>query len=168
MKEIWKECKEQPIWLISNKGRVFSNYCNRCLKLQLVGASNNQKYYSVAINISGNIKHLKVHRLVAGAFIPNPDNKPHVNHKDGNKLNNSVKNLEWATVKENCVHAVETGLNKKRGQYNQNSKIKDKEIPHIKALYKIGFKQKQISAMYNVNQSAISRIVNNINYKKLY
>lgn len=55
-------------------------------------------------------KRLKIHRVVCEMFIPNPDNKPCINHKDGNKYNNHVSNLEWVTYQENTVHAFKTGL----------------------------------------------------------
>lgn len=67
-------------------------------------------YYAVMLWLGNKSKCAKVHRLVAEAFIPNPDNLPCINHKDGDKLNNQVTNLEWCTYQENMQHAVRTGL----------------------------------------------------------
>lgn len=64
----------------------------------------------VTIYIDKKGKRVKIHRLVANAFIPNPDNKPYVNHIDGIRSNNRVENLEWVTASENTRHAVDTGL----------------------------------------------------------
>ena len=72
--------------------------------------SRNKKYTVVTYTESGKQTSYYVHRLVAEAFIPNPDDKPQVNHKDGNPSNNNVENLEWVTSKENVAHAYEIGL----------------------------------------------------------
>lgn len=73
-----------------------------------------QGYVYVCLFKNNRQKTFRVNRLVALMFIPNPENKPEVNHKDGNKLNNCVSNLEWNTTKENIEHAYRTGLNKGR------------------------------------------------------
>lgn len=102
--------------VVTNKGRVFSRL-GRELKQQLSAVG----YYRVEIWHKGfGRKHL-VHRLVASAFIPNPNDKPQVNHKDGNKLNNDVENLEWVTQSENQIHAYRTNL--QRGFHVSGRKI---------------------------------------------
>ena len=80
--------------------------------------NKNKKEMKYFLNNSGyaviklNKKHFLIHRLAAIAFIPNPENKQYVNHIDGNKLNNSISNLEWVTMSENRLHALRTGLRK--------------------------------------------------------
>lgn len=105
MKEIWKDVKGfEGLYQVSNIGNV------RRKKHLLFKTLRN--YYGVKL-CKNNIKCFKyIHRLVAEAFIPNPDNKPQVNHIDGNKLNNNVNNLEWVTISENGKHAYKIGLEK--------------------------------------------------------
>ena len=100
MDEIWRDIEGyEGLYQISNKGRVKSLKWGkeRILKPGITGSG----YLKVLLCKNRMIKHIKIHRLVANAFIPNPENKPQVNHKDENKFNNSVNNLEWSTAKEN-------------------------------------------------------------------
>lgn len=76
----------------------------------ILSQSSQQDYKFVTLRIEGKQKRMRVHRLVAETFIPNPENKPFVNHIDGNRSNNNIKNLEWVTPSENTQHAVATGL----------------------------------------------------------
>lgn len=114
MKEIWKEIKEIDGYYVSNTGKIMCKYkkYGYCYKLKkeephiIIGHQENNGYIMCSINR----KKILVHRLVAKAFIPNPNNLPQVNHKDGNKLNNNADNLEWVTAGDNVRHAFKTGL----------------------------------------------------------
>jgi len=110
MEEIWKEIiGYEGFYEVSNSGRVRNLNTGRILKLytEKIG------YISTAISLNGKVKSFRIHRLVAVAFIPNPEKKKTVNHKDGNKLNNNDWNLEWATQLENNLHAVINDLIKR-------------------------------------------------------
>lgn len=109
MTEIWKVIEGTSGMVeVSNLGRVRSllRSCKTILKLQ----KDAKGYLRVRVTVNRQKLSFKVHREVAKAFIPNPANKPQVNHIDGNKTNNAVDNLEWATNKENAHHALENGL----------------------------------------------------------
>lgn len=91
---------------VSDSGEVFSKRSGKYLKL----AHKKNGYVYTELNVNGVTTYKRVHRLVAEAFIPNPENKPFVNHIDGNKSNNSVSNLEWVTGSENNIHAIKNNL----------------------------------------------------------
>lgn len=108
-------------------GRIFSLYCNRFMK-----PSPAQGYLHLALTDDNGklVKNIKIHRLVAKVFIPNPENKSQVNHKDGNKLNNHVNNLEWVTPSENTLHANVSGLRKPTFLTDLNKIPHESEIIH--------------------------------------
>lgn len=105
MEEVWRDVPEyEGLYQVSNKGNVKRDGRIKSQRIDKGG------YCTVGLSRNSVQKCLKVHRLVAGAFIPNPEEKRTVNHIDGNKQNNNVENLEWATHSENIIHANATGL----------------------------------------------------------
>lgn len=106
--EVWKVIPDTDgKLLVSNTGKIKSLLRDeRILKTQ----RDRKGYHRLRVTINREKRAYKVHRLVAEAFIPNPERKPQVNHINGNKSDNSAGNLEWVTNKENCYHARDTGL----------------------------------------------------------
>lgn len=95
----------EGLYEVSNLGRVKSLPKYRQGERILKSKSYKKFYYSVVLYKDGKCDKLLIHRLVAKSFIPNPNNKPQVNHIDGNRLNNTVENLEWVTASENAKHS---------------------------------------------------------------
>lgn len=105
----WKRISESN-YEVSMNGDVRNVKTGHILK---PSTGTTSKYFTVFIRRGGRARGYLIHRLVAECFLPNELNKPQVNHIDGNKLNNSVSNLEWVTQKENMKHALDSGLYKK-------------------------------------------------------
>lgn len=99
--DFWKPIKDYPHLLISRTGRVWSTTYDKELRPHLT----NRGYLRVSLSKDKTVKNGSVHRLVAEAFIPNPDNLPCVDHIDGNKLNNKVENLQWISTSNNMRKA---------------------------------------------------------------
>ena len=133
MNEIWKDVIGfENMYQISNNGKVKSlkrkSLIGRVLKERFLKPSKDTKgYLRVSLHKNNKAHHRSIHRLVAEAFIINNDNKSQVNHKDGNKENNIVSNLEWMSNKENSDHAYNTGL-KSKESLNKAFKIKSIRI----------------------------------------
>lgn len=102
-------------YMVNDDGKILK-LCNCKKPFFLIPQKTERGYLRVNIREKGKVYHIRVHRAVAEAFIPNPENKPEVNHKNGNKQDNRVKNLEWVTSKENMQHAIKKGLFNKKNK----------------------------------------------------
>lgn len=111
MKE-WRKVKSNPLYSVSNDGEVRRDDTKH-IKVPDI---DRYGYNKVDLYEGGKRTTKRIHRLVGEAFISNPENKPEINHKDGNKLNNHVSNLEWATKRENIDHAIKHGLRENVGK----------------------------------------------------
>jgi len=140
--ELWKDIVGyEGYYQVSNYGRVKSLRKNKILNQR-----NRSLYLAVSICFNGVNKSYNVHRLVAIAFLPNINSLPQVNHKDENKKNNHVSNLEWCSAKYN----------------NRYSKalLTEDDVASIRELRTQGYKLKEIADIYNINFRHVSNIVN--------
>lgn len=156
--EVWKDIEGyEGLYQVSTCGNVKSlpkirrNGTGTYIqKERLLKPSNTSTgYKKVELCKDGKRKGFKVHRLVAIAFIPNPDNKPEVNHIDGNKINNNIDNLEWVTSSENSIHAYETGLN------SNKKDLDEKEIIYMYC--ELNMTMQEIAKHFNVPIKSIKR-----------
>lgn len=162
--EIWKDVLEyEGLYHISNLGRIRSLNYNNTTQIKIRKLDVRGMYLAICL-CRHNIKtKYSVHRLVAINFIENPQNKPEVNHIDGNKMNNHVDNLEWVTTSENRHHAFNTGLQKSAkywtgrfgkdhnlskevNQYDKNGVFVNKFYSTCEAKRLTGINQSNISA----------------------
>ena len=127
MEEIWKDIKKFPKYQISNYGNIKNKKTNKILKTY-----KNSLYINIKLYKDDKKSHrVNLHRLIAETFIPNPYNLPCVNHKDGNKKNNNIENLEWCTYSYNTKEAFRLGIQKtwcgtKFGKDHPNYKFRGK------------------------------------------
>lgn len=168
--EIWKDVVGyEGLYQVSNLGRVKSlartvirsNGVPLYCKEKVLKTAKISGYPLVDLRKKGNRKVIQVHRLICLAFLPNPENKPQVNHKNGVKTDNRLENLEWATRSENSKHAFLIGLNKPnmlKGEKIGTSKLTEKQVIQIKHGNK-GLTRKQISAKYGIDPTTVSKII---------
>lgn len=159
--------KEKPIpgfsnYIISNKGVIINT--NNGHVLTPIEDSDDHYYY-VMLFRDGEGHKKQIHRLMGTLFLDNPDNLPIVNHKNGDKSDNRLSNLEWVTTSENTKHAFDHGLaNPPDGEKNGKSKLSRNEVKRIRKSDKTG---KDLAKKYGVSQGMISLIRNNENWTHL-
>ena len=166
----------EGLYEISDKGEVIclektlpvikSNYFKK--ETKTFGYKDKKGYLNYDFRRRGG-KVVKVHRLVAEAFIPNPNNLPQINHKNGIKTDNRVENLEWCDNSYNQLHAFKNGLQK--GDFlHHNSKLKYEEVIYIKENYKKGVKghgARILAKKFNITPASVFEIINGKSYKNI-
>lgn len=178
--EEWKAIDGFENYEISNFGRIKNNKTGNILSQTL----NNKGYLKISLRNSTEHKTFLIHRLVSLYFLDEPsqelqeaarqtkDKKVLVNHKDGNKLNNSIDNLEWTDHSKNSIHAFEYNLRKPTiGEINGKSILTENEVLEIRNLYQsVNGRRgivKELSIRYNVSPSTISDIINRVTWTSI-
>ena len=174
---IWKDIKGyEGMYQVSDQGdikslRKWSGTCYRKERILSKNRLTKDGYHRVSLAKDGKYKDFSVHRLVAQAFIPNPENKLTVNHKNGDKLDNRVENLEWATREENMQHAYDNGLKKSiKGSSNSNSKLSDDDVRYIRKHYKRRdktFGTVGLAKKFGTTPRVIGLVVRGLTYKNI-
>lgn len=160
----------EGLYEITDRGEVITLIRHPYVKKEHIskGYKNKKGYLVFDFRRRGG-KVVPVHRLVAQAFIPNPNNLPQVNHKDGNKCNNCVENLEWCDNSYNQLHAFANNLNKGNFEHH-NSKLKYEDVIYIKNNYRkgiLGYGVHSLAKKFNLCDSSIKQILNGSSYRNI-
>lgn len=176
MQEIWKNIKGyEGAYQISNLGNVRSldRYVKDKNRTQFIKGKRLKKgkrntYYVISLNKNGSRKSYQIHRLVAEAFIPNPNNYPVVNHIDENRTNNRIENLEWCTQKYNINHSKRKMYSTKKAKVS--SKTNEKYINIKNNKYRVAISQLKVEKYFSSLEEAIEfrnkKLVDLDNYYK--
>lgn len=174
--EVWNDVKNyEGLYLVSNFGRiksldktVKSGIFNNPLRFVpgkiMTPKPDKDGYLRIGLTSNFKKKIIPVHRIVAGAFLENPLNKPQVNHINGIKYDNLVENIEWATLSENRVHSYRTGLQNglnRRGAKNNFVKLTKEQVIEIRRLYALSnVTQKELAVRFGITQGGVHNVVN--------
>ena len=163
MEEIWKDVVGfEDYFQISSFGRLFGKRSGKVLKLSNVGG-----YLAHTTRLNGRNSRsicLKIHKLVAEAFLTKICDSHVVNHIDGVKTNNRVENLEYVTQQENVIHAFRTGLNKPKARHSDR-KISDEQVELLFSMYASGsYTYRDLSHVFGIHYSTIGRILRKETY----
>lgn len=160
---MWKGAYGFDNYLCSEEGEIYSLLTNKIMKTH----SDKDGYQQLRMTITkGKTVTVKAHRLIAQTFLPNPENKPQVNHKDGNKMNNAVSNLEWCTNKENQKHAIKTGLKNDSGINNSRASCDEEVLKKIRKLISEGKTNTEIEKITGISNGVVSHIRRGTHYKE--
>lgn len=156
-------------YTVHKEGFVVSHYSGKQLSISKYKKNKQGKkvvYPRVRLCVNGRGKWMALHRLIAECFISNPDNLPHINHKDGNRLNNHVDNLEWCTHEQNIIHAQENDLNPK-GERHGISVATEDIVRLIRKLRKDGMIYPKIAEAVGLKRRTVEAIGSGQNWKHI-
>lgn len=169
--EEWKDVKGfEGRFKISNQGKILSINGKFKGERLLNPCIDKEGYYVTELRMNPISRRVRVHSLVAEHFINMPEGLSHpcVNHKDGNKLNNDYTNLEIISKKENCAHAVNTGLHSIKGSKHPNSKMTEESVIKIRELYSLGnTSHSKLGLFFGITREQARDIINRKNWKHI-